>query len=161
MADSIKEQLLKMGLVSAKQAQQADTDQRKSRKRKGRKRTSAERAARQDAHDRRDADQRAADRAREQARHADQQAEADGWRVGQIAESGRVSGKTSGRKRFYFEARDGRLPYVEVDPETLGRLESGRVAVCESPEGAVSLIEGEAAARIAALDRRWLRAWNG
>lgn len=161
MADSIKEQLLKMGLVSAQQAQQASTEKRQTRKRKGRKQSGAERAARQAERDRRDGRRRDADRQREKARHADQQAAAEGWRVGQIADSGRLSGKVEGNKRFYFETRDGRLPYVEVDAETRAALESGRAAVCESPDGAVSLIEGQAAARIAELDRRWLRAWNG
>lgn len=161
MGDSIKEQLLKMGLVSAQQARKVGADQHKSRKKKGRKQAGAEDAARQADRARDEAERRAGDREREKARHAEQQAAAEVWRVAQIAESGRVSGRTNGPKRFYFEARDGRLPYVEVDPETLGRLEGGRVAVCESPDGAVSLVEAEAAARIAELDRRWLRAWNG
>ncbi len=161
MSDSIKEQLLKMGLVSASQAQQASTDQRKQRRRKGRKQSGAERAARQAQVERKAAERRDADRRREKARHAEQSAAAEVWRVAQIAESGRLSGKIQGNKRFYFETRDGRLPYVEVDPETLGRLESGRAAVCEAPDGAISLVEAEAAARIAELDGRWLRAWNG
>lgn len=161
MGDSIKEQLLKMGLVSAKQAQEVGTEQRQSRRRKGRRRSGAEQGARQDERDRRSDAQRQADRSREKARHAEQQAADAGWQVAQIADSGRLTGRIEGRKRFYFEARDGRVPYVEVDAETMERLESGRVAVCESPDGKVSLIEGDAAARIAPLDRRWLRAWNG
>lgn len=157
MGDSIKEQLLKMGLVSARQAQAASRDQHRQRKQKGRKQTAADDAARDAERAARLADERAADRAREKARQADEDAAAEGWRVAQIAESGRLTGKTNGRKRFYFRARDARLPYVEVDDDTLSMLESGRAAVCESPAGEVTLIDASAAARIAALDPRWLR----
>jgi len=135
MTDSIKEQMLKMGLVTADQVS-AEPRQDRGRNQSG-------------------AEPRAGDRPRAT------QATAEAGLVARIADSGRLAGKTEGRNRFYFETRDGRVPYIEIGQETVARLASGRAAVCESPEGAVSLVDGEAAARIAALDRGWLRAWNG
>ena len=72
-----------------------------------------------------------------------------------------MTGRTGGRRRFFFEARDGRVPLIEVNDDTMAGLEGGRIAIAEDPHGSTTLITREAAERIADLDGTWLRLWNG
>lgn len=158
---SIKDQLLSLGLVDARQAKRAEHDKRVSNKRKGDGAAhAADRRAREDAaraeRDRR----RAADREREIARQSAAAGRDTQLRIAQLVESGRVPGNTGGRLRFYYEGRDARVLYAQVSDEIAAALEGGRVALVEAPQGRVSLVAKETAERVAELDLRWLRVWN-
>lgn len=63
----------------------------------------------------------------------------------------------SGRHRFYFETRDGRVPYLAVNEGSLKALAEGALVIAESPEGRVQVIEAAGAVRVAQLDLAWLR----
>jgi hypothetical protein len=82
-------------------------------------------------------------------------------KVDQVVASGKLSGKTTGPHRFYYDSRDGRVPYAQVSDGILARLESGRAALVESPDGAVTLVDAKTARQVVDLDREWLRVWNG
>ena len=160
MAASISDQLLKMGLVDEKQAKKAKHQQRQDNKKKGRRGVEAARMDRRAALEanRQNASQK--DRARELERQEQSNRHAEQHRILQIVQSGTVKGRTGGRKRFYYESRDGRVPYLEVSDEVFDGLENGKMALAEEPEGRISIIESQSAERIAELDPMWLALWN-
>ena len=160
MGGSLGDQLLKMGLVDEKQVRQAQHEQRTSRKRKGRKAVESEKASRAEAARARRDDARREDRARSLAENEVAASHEGQNRVQQIVVSGRVEGRTNGRRRFYFEARDGRVPLLELSDELVDGLEAGRVAVAEGPDGRVTLIKRSAAERVDEIDGTWIRTWN-
>ncbi len=158
---SIKDQLLQLGLVDEKQAKQAAHDKRVANRKKGGGAAHAkERRARDDAARAQRDEERARDRAREIERQSQTTGRDTQLRIAQMVESGRVPGKTGGRKRFYFDGREGRVPYAQVSDEIAEALEAGRIALVESPQAKTSLVVAETAERIAELDLRWLRVWN-
>jgi uncharacterized protein YaiL (DUF2058 family) len=159
MSDSLRDQLLKAGLISEKQARQAAHTQRVDRKQQGRQGVEAEREQRKQQVEAERQAKREADKAREAARRdrvLDRETEN---RLRQIVASGRID-KTRGPRRFYFLTRDDRLPSVEVSDELAARLERGGAAIVESPEGELTIVDGDAARRVAELDPAWLRVWN-
>ncbi len=64
----------------------------------------------------------------------------------------------AGRKRFYFEARDGRVPYLAVADAAYQALGEGALCICESPDGRVAVLKRGDAARVKATDAAWVRA---
>ncbi len=68
-----------------------------------------------------------------------------------LAETGR------GPKRWYFEARDGTVPALDVSAKVFDGLSGGALVVAESPEGERSIITGDAAAAIGQYAPLWLR----
>lgn len=82
-------------------------------------------------------------------------------KVEQVVESGKLSGKTHGPRRFYYVSRDGRVPYATVSDDIASGLQSGRVGLVESPDGVLTFIDGKTARQVADIDRAWLRVWNG
>ena len=135
---SIKDQLLKLGLVDEQQTRRAEHQKRVSNKKKGRGGVAADRREReaQGAEARRARQE--ADRAREQGRQTGRLEDEAQGRVAQIVASGRVKGRTGGSGRFYFAARGERLPYVPANDETTTALGNGRYAIAESPTGEVA-----------------------
>ena len=157
---SLKDQLLKAGLVSKKQARRATHEQRVDNKKKGREGAAAEKRARAQRHAAEVEVERVRNRARADLK---KQAEADKAarsRVAQIVDSGIVPGAFGGPRRFYFVTRDGRVPYVDIGDETALSLERGAAAIAESPNGALRIITADAAARVVELDPQWVRAWR-
>ncbi len=75
----------------------------------------------------------------------------------QLVREGRVRGKTGGRKRFYYESRDGRVLYLLVSDEVAAALGAAKVAVAEAPDGKVTLVEAGAAASVREMDASWIR----
>ena len=98
-----------------------------------------------------------ASEAREQARAETREDAERRNQAQQILESGRVSIK-SGRRRFYYESRDGRVPYLEMDEQQAAQIEKGALALCETPDGRISLANAEEVAPLAELAPEWLRA---
>ncbi len=160
MAGSLRDQLLKAGVVDKKAAKKAAHEQRVEHKAKGREGLEAEKAAKEAAAAEEAKLQRARDKERERQRQAEIEARECALRVQQIAQTGSYNKRWNGPKMFYFVSRDGHVPYLEVSEEVQGLLERGGLAIAESPDGEVSLIERDAAERIAELDGSWLRAWS-
>ena len=160
MANSLRDQLLKAGVVDKKAAARAAHDQRVENKAKGREGLQAEKAAREAKAEEDLKAQRARDKEREKQRKAEQEARDQAFRVAQIADTGTYNKRWNGPRMYYYETRDGRVPYLEISDEVQGLLDRGSLAIAESPDGEIKLIDREAAERIAALDAEWLRAWN-
>ena len=161
MAGSLTDQLLKLGLVDDKAIRKAKHTHRESNKKKGKQGVETDRQQKQaDAKNRR-LDARQSDRSRELSRHDDVKHREGQQQIDQIIESGRVSGRLHGRRRFYYEAIDGRVPYLEVNDEAINDLQNGRIAFIEGSDGRPVFITREAAARIGELDRTRLTLWNG
>ncbi len=160
MSGTLGDQLLKMGLVDEKQVRQVKQEQRASRKRKGRSGVNADKAARAQAAEARRNESRRNDRERSRAANEATADHESQHRIQQIVGSGRVEGRTGGRRRFYFEARDGRIPLLELNDESIDGLEGGRIAIAEAPDGRVTLVNRNAAERINEIDTSWIRTWN-
>ena len=74
--------------------------------------------------------------------------------------AGRRKGSVEGRRRFYFDSRDGRVPYLELNDEVISEIETGAVAIVESESGKTAIITADAAVAVMTLDVDWLRRWN-
>ncbi len=140
---TLAEQLLEQGHVTAEQADDAQksSGRKGRRRRRGRRRSGSGDAA----------------RAASKAQAPSASTPADVALIAQIVAAGQLAGDTRGRRRYYYEARDGRVPYLELDDAIVGRLEKRGAAICEAPSGALTLVDGETAQRVAALDPSWLR----
>ncbi|MCA9527267.1 MAG: DUF2058 family protein [Myxococcales bacterium] len=158
---SLKDQLLKLGLVSEKQARQTAHEQRVKKKTQGREGAAAERDQRQRDAETAQQARREADRDRERARQARQDQKALVHQINDVVEGGKVDGRINGNRRFYYESRDGRVPLIELSDQAFDDLVAGRAALAESPRGEVRVITPDAARKVAALDAAWLRVWNG
>jgi len=161
MAGSLTDQLLKLGLVDDKAVRKAKHTHRESNKKKGKQGVEAARQQKEADAKKRRLDTRQSDRSRELSRHEDVKTREGQQQIDQIIESGRVSGRVHGRRRFYYEAVDGRVPYLEVNDEAIADLQNGRIAFIEGSDGRPVFITREAAARIGDLDRKRLTFWNG
>lgn len=157
---SLSDQLLQMGLVSKKQAKQATHTKRKHNKKQGRTGVEADRARRDAQGRERQQDQSDSDRDRERDRQRRQDGKAEVDRLKQIVSSGRLNG-ADGRRKYYFETRDDRVVYLNVSDDAQQRLESGKAAIVESPKGKTTVINADSAQRVAELDGRWIRCFNG
>ena len=161
MSNSLQEQMLKLGLVDEKQVRDAAATRRSERRSKGQGNRSGARGGRERT---RSENARALETARKAA--LDRSSSPEGAKpeiqaeVGAIVKAGRWKGQIDGRRRFYFESRDGRVPYLPLHDEIIVELERGTAALVESPTGQTSIITAEAAVKVMSLDVEWLRRWN-
>ncbi len=78
-------------------------------------------------------------------------------RLVQLAQQGRVEPKTRGHRRWYYVTRKGLVPFLEVSDETAKDLESGALALCETPRGECWLVDQATAAKLVETDPSWVR----
>lgn len=140
---TLTEQLLQQGHVTTEQVEeaQASSGRKGRRRRRGRRRSGGR------------------DQTRAAAGGPAPSASVSGEAglIAQIVAAGQLGGNIGGRRRFYYEARDGRVLYIELDDGVAGRLEKRNAAICEAPGGEITLVDGETAQRVAALDAQWVR----
>ena len=119
MAGSLQEQMLKLGLVDEKQVQKVEGDKKTPRRAKGRRESRPKGGGlrRELVDARRLAEERI-------QRGADLDLETE-KRIEVLINDGRRKGKVEGRRRFYFDSRDGRVPHLDLSDEVVGELESG------------------------------------
>ena len=161
MSNSLQEQMLKLGLVDEKQVRDAEQTRRSERRPKGQSKRSGARGGRERT---RSENARALETARKAAlegRSSPEVAKPElQAEVGAIVKAGRWKGQTDGRRRFYFDSRGGRVPYLTLNDDVIGELEKGTAALVESPSDQVSIINADAAVKVMGLDVDWLRRWN-
>ncbi len=157
---SFRDKLLQAGLISEEQAKKAAREERGQKKAKGHKGAQAERQARSAQTEAQLAQRREADRARELARRSEAEQKEAEHRAAQIAASGQVKHLGRPSRRWYFVARDGRVPYLEVNEDAAGQLERGTAALVEPATGDPLVVAAEAAERLEPLVAGWIRAWN-
>lgn len=144
-----REQLLKAGLVSAEQVRQAEAPKPPPRPPgKG-------------------GGDRGRDSGRPAARAPGGPTSSEGGEPIQpqkVAQAGRLEGRFRGGRRWYYVSRRGAVPYLEVNDDAVGRLESGQAAIVESPSGEVWLVDGDSARALASDERSggrdWVRSWS-
>lgn len=122
--------LAKAGIVSEKQARAAQREQRKEVRDLGADVVAAREAAEK------------AELARKLAAEAEARREADAARVAaerreavlKAIKDAMIPGE-GGQRRWFFVARDGRVPFLEVSDEAARALSDGRAGICELTEG--------------------------
>ena len=161
---SLRDQLLKTGLISKEQKHQVEHEKRRERKqlKKGQADAMAQEQQRQ-AYEARLEAQRAADRERAAAQRAQFEAREKFLRIQQIMDYWRLEEPT-GTRRWYFRSRNNAVRYLYVS-EPLGlQLSTGALAIVERPdefeEPRYVLIEREAAELVARIDPTFVRFHN-
>lgn len=164
---SLKDQLLAKKIVDRKQVRRAEHEERLRRKSIGREGLEAEQRKAREAAKAKQRDTRLRDKERESRRQAERQArEEEGRqavRVEDLVASGAVREGIEGEQRFFFKARSGRVPSLNVSEAIESRLISGKAAIVEVSEGPTArwVIVGRATAdKILAIDPEAVRFLN-
>ena len=160
---NLRDELIKKGLVSEKQAQQTAHEE-KARKNRLSSAVVAQEKAQHEAEQRaRNEARRAIDRERERGRRAQQQTkEARAQLIQLIKDNARTEG-ISGARRFFFKSRKNKLPCLELSEEAALQLEQGLAAIVEIPDSnphKFVVVSVETARRVAERSREWIRFWN-
>ncbi|MBN1297150.1 DUF2058 family protein [bacterium] len=147
----LKDQLLKAGLIDKTQARDVRREQRRERQEKGVR--ALENAAREKEAEFRNLREMEARQERERARRQREVEEADERvaQLDQVIENGRVFRDVSGSVKFYFIARSGVIPCLEVSSGAADALRNGTLAIVEKPSSTGKqfvLVNRESALRI-------------
>jgi uncharacterized protein len=160
---NLRDKLLKAGLVTEKQAQEAEKGQKRPRATVKAKEDalSAEERQRQEAFAQREAEI-SEERKKEAARKAEARMQSErALRLRQLVETNRVR-EPPGEVNFHFVKRSGKIGRLAVSPETAKLLESGAAAVVEDPgQPEHAVVPSEAAKRIYQVDAQAIRFWMG
>ena len=159
---NLRDKLLKAGLVSDKQAQEAARDQRPPKKHREREEAQAvEERQRREAFAAREAEL-SEERRKESAKVAEAKMQSErARRLRQLVESNRLR-EPPGEVSFHFVKRSGKIGRLALSPATAKLLESGGSAVVDdpgSPDHAV--VPAEVAKRIYQVDPQAIRFWFG
>lgn len=148
---SLRDQLLKAGLVTQDQVAKVEVAEQNKAKRKRRKKPTAKASApRKPNPERESTPIRTVDLS-----------EPNRLRIFQAIERHRVRGETRGEMEFYFKLRDNRVRKMYVSKEISGGLQSGRLAIVENGEPDKHIIVGcDAVAPIAEIDPGMVRFFN-
>jgi uncharacterized protein YaiL (DUF2058 family) len=161
---SLRDQLLKAGVITAKQKRQVDQQKRREQKqhKPGHVEEVAQTQQRQAYEERLEA-QRAADQQRAAVQRAHLEAREKCLQLRHIIDYWKVPVDSAGNRRWYFTTRDQTIKYLYVSGPTATQLGSGQLAIVEYPEGMDTpyvLIDHEAAELIAHVDPVYVRFHN-
>lgn len=132
----LREQLRKAGLVSAKQVKQAKHQDRVHRKDVGREGLEEEKRRQEEEVRQEREEKRRQDQDLERARAEERRREEESTRLLRRIQAGWVREATGGGRRFFFEAGEGRITYLDLNDGAVRRLLSGGGAIVET-RGAV------------------------
>jgi len=160
---NLRDKLLKAGLVTEKQAQEAARDQRQKSPKKVHERdkqVSEEEEQRREAFAAREAELAEARRI-EAAKQAEARMQSErARRLRQLVEAHRV--REPGEVAFHYVRRSGKIGRLDVSLATQKLLEQGGAAVVEDPGSPdCAVVPGDAAKRIYEVDPRAIRFWFG
>ena len=147
----IRDQLRKAGLVSDKQVRRAKHEERLHASQVGADGIAAERRERDLRLQAEREAQRIAARERERRGQEAKQAEETGGRLAQTIRRGWLREAAGGNRRFFFEARAGRITYLDLSEVAVGRLAAGSAAIIETGgavRGEFCVVDGKAAEEI-------------
>ena len=159
---NLRDTLLKAGLVSDKQVQEAARTERPPKRHREREDAqSVEEKQRREAFAAREAEL-GEERRKEAAKVAEAKMQSErARRLRQLVESNRLR-EAPGEVSFHFVKRSGKIGRLAISPATAKLLESGAAAVVDdpgSPDHAV--VPAEAARRIYEVDPQAIRFWLG
>ena len=162
---SLRDKLLKAGLVSEEQARQSERDKKqgapKNQTHRQKQETlSEEEQQRRAAFAAREAEQ-AEVRRKEAAKKAEARMQSErAHRLRQIVDANKV--KEKGEVSFHYVRRNGKIGRLDISLATQKNLESGGAAVVEDPGSPdCVVVPAEAAAKIYAVDPPAIRFWSG
>jgi uncharacterized protein YaiL (DUF2058 family) len=160
---NLRDKLLKAGLVTEKQAQEAAKEERRAAPKKVHDREqhlSEEERQRREAFAAREAEL-AEQRKQEAAKQAEARMQSDrARRLRQLVETHRI--REDGEVSFHYVRRSGKIGRLDVSVITQKLLEQGGAAVVEDPGSPdCAVVPGEAAKRIYEVDPRAIRFWFG
>ncbi|MGQ4807489.1 hypothetical protein NKDENANG_00841 [Candidatus Entotheonellaceae bacterium PAL068K] len=161
---SLRDQLLKAGMITKDHKRQVDQDERRKRKQHKKGRVDDERQTQQkQAYAAKLEAQRAADRQRTAAQRAEHNAKEQRLQIRHIIDYWKVSEEPGGARRWYFTSRSNTIqPFYMSDP-LAAQLGAGALAIVEYPDETETpyvLVDHEAAALIARIDPQYVRFHN-
>ncbi|HTO98935.1 MAG TPA: DUF2058 family protein [Myxococcales bacterium] len=160
---NLRDKLLKAGLVTEKQAQEAAREQRQGSSKKIHDRdrqVSQEERERQTAFAAREAEL-AEERRKEAAKQTEARMQSErARRLRQLVEAHRI--REAGEVGFHYVRRSGKIGRLDVSVATQKLLEQGGAAVVEDPGSPdCAVVPGDAARRIYEVDPQAIRFWFG
>ena len=158
---NLRDKLLKAGLVTEKQAKEAERTQRPPKRHREREeQVSEEERQRREAFAAHEAEQ-AEERRKEAARAAEARMQSErARRLRQLVETHRI--REAGEISFHYVRRSGKIGRLDVSLQTQKDLEQGEAAVVEDPGSPdCAVVPGEAAKRIYEVDPQAIRFWYG
>ena len=160
---NLRDKLLKAGLVTEKQAQEAARDQRRPSGKnvhEREKHVSEEERQRREAFAAREAEL-AEERRKEAAKQAEARMQSErARRLRLLVETHRL--REAGEVTFHYVRRSGKIGRLDVSLATQKLLEQGGAAVVEDPGSPdCAVVPGEAAKRIYQVDPQAIRFWYG
>ena len=161
---SLRDQLLRAGMITKEQKRQVDQEERRERKKhqKGQAEEATQAQQRQ-AYEARLEAQRAADQQRTAAQRTQLEAREQRLQIRHIIAYWRMPTEPVGTRRWYFATRSNTIKYLYVSEPTASQLSHGALAVVEYPEELETpyiLIDREAATLIARIDPQYVRFHN-
>jgi uncharacterized protein YaiL (DUF2058 family) len=161
---SLRDQLLKAGVITAEQKRQVDQQKRRAQKQhKPGHVDEVAQAQQRQAYEAKLAAQRAADQQRAAAQRARLEAREKFLQIRHIIDYWKVPADLTGNRRWYFTTRDQTIKYLYVSEPIAAQLGSGQLAIVEYPEAMDTpyvLIDHEAAELIAHVDPGYVRFHN-
>jgi uncharacterized protein YaiL (DUF2058 family) len=163
---NLRDKLLKAGVVSEKDVQEAERKKRDDRPRPGGFKARAQQETEEQRQRREAFAAREAELAEERRKEAAKKAEARlqserAHKIRQLVEAHRI--RDQGREAsFHFVKRSGKIGRLAVSAETARLLEAGAAAIVEDPgQPEPAVLPGPAAQSVHAVDPRAIRFWNG
>jgi uncharacterized protein YaiL (DUF2058 family) len=161
---SMRDQLLKAGVITREQKHQVEQEKRRKRKqhKKGHLDDAILEQQRQ-AYEAKLEAQRAADRQRAAVQRAQQEAKERRLQIRHIIDYWRVPEEPTGHRRWYFTTRHNTVKYFYVSESLAAQLDNGALAIVEHPdevEAPYALVDREAAALIGRIDPQYVRFYN-
>lgn len=160
---NLRDELIKKGLATEKQAQQVAHQEKARKNRVGDKGVAQEKAQREAQRHERDEARRALDRERERGRQAQQSTREAHLQLIQLIKDNALTAGIAGARRFFFKSRKNKLPFLELSEETSLQLEQGLAAIVEIPDSnphKFVVVSADTARRVADRSRDWIRFWN-
>ncbi len=129
---SMRDQILKAGLVDKKQARKARHEEQSRQKSLGEAAVEAEQQSRDEEHHLARERQRAEDKQREIERRQQHEGELQSERVPSLIRSGQLKGSTGGNRRFFFVTAEQTVSFIEVAPPVVRSLADGHHAIVDA-----------------------------
>lgn len=147
---SLRDQLKKANLLSDKDSKRLAHEARVERKEKGREAIEQEAVTRQRELERLAAGERERTRAETEQRETERRQQAEAAAVAALLADAKKPGP--GALKFYFEAADGSLPWLELSPREAQEVRAGQLCVVRTGPGGTHtyrLLPLEATRRVA------------
>jgi len=129
----LREQLLKAKLISQKQAKKAKREKQLEKKKLSPDTLESKQQAKKDVYQNLKLKKADADRKREEQKRKEIQRKNSAARLRDIVMNSEIRKGRTGNYRFYFVARNSRIPFIEISQRLAEELQNGHAAIVETP----------------------------